>query len=632
VSNQTTDSNGTITLYFDTTTGGGGFPGLFGNGGTGGAGGTGATGGDGGSAGAGGTGGTGGTGGAGGNNGTGVPLGGNGGDGGTGGWGGQGGNGGGGGAGGNNGNGGAGGAGGTGGTGGTGGVGGFGGTGGNGGDGGMGGTGGNGGGGNAGTGSPGGGGSPEGGTGGSGGFRGGNAAPITASGPGITNGNGDLNAGKTVTLTLTFSENVTVDTAHRLPYLTLNDGGRAFYTSGSGTNTLTFTYVVKRGENTSDLSVTGYGPTAAFTDANGNALSLSSVIGAIPGTLQIDTKAPLVTEHLANDAGVSATDRITNNATLAGTGDAGATVMLMDGATLIGITTADSNGNWAITPVGLADGRHRITASETDAAGNTGTASLSFKLDTDQPTVTQDVSARTGSDLVTGETDRIRLDFSEKVSVNAADAPELLLDDGGVATYDAARSTGTTLAFDYTVAAGQTTTDLSVIGFESASSSAITDLAGNAANLRHAGAAFNLQVNNTGAPGGGGGVRETLSINGNGVLELFGSASENVNFAPGSTGLLKLDMAEGFGGTVAGLAPGNAIDLADLGYTGNALPSYMAFAPGSGVLAVAEGASIDRITLLGNYAAGTFTASADGHGGTLVTENPLVAAPPHAGG
>ena len=66
--------------------------------------------------------------------------------------------------------------------------------------------------------------------------------------------NGDLNAGKTVTLTLNMSEAVTV--AGGTPTLTLNDGGTATYTSGSGTNALTFSYTVGAGQNTSDLAVT----------------------------------------------------------------------------------------------------------------------------------------------------------------------------------------------------------------------------------------------------------------------------------------------------------------------------------------------------------------------------------------
>ena len=53
---------------------------------------------------------------------------------------------------------------------------------------------------------------------------------------------GDLDAGKTVTLTLNLSEAVTV--AGGTPTLTLNDGGTATYTGGSGTSALTFSYTV----------------------------------------------------------------------------------------------------------------------------------------------------------------------------------------------------------------------------------------------------------------------------------------------------------------------------------------------------------------------------------------------------
>ena len=40
------------------------------------------------------------------------------------------------------------------------------------------------------------------------------------------------------------------------PTLTLNDGGTATYTGGSGTNALTFSYTVGAGQNTADLAVT----------------------------------------------------------------------------------------------------------------------------------------------------------------------------------------------------------------------------------------------------------------------------------------------------------------------------------------------------------------------------------------
>ena len=56
---------------------------------------------------------------------------------------------------------------------------------------------------------------------------------VATSGNGIANGNGDLDAGNTVTLTITFSENVTVTGGN--PTMKLNGGGTATYAGGSGT-------------------------------------------------------------------------------------------------------------------------------------------------------------------------------------------------------------------------------------------------------------------------------------------------------------------------------------------------------------------------------------------------------------
>ena len=58
------------------------------------------------------------------------------------------------------------------------------------------------------------------------------------------------------------SEAVTVNTTGGTPTLTLNDGGTATYTAGSGTNALTFSYTVGAGQNTADLTVTASTPTA----------------------------------------------------------------------------------------------------------------------------------------------------------------------------------------------------------------------------------------------------------------------------------------------------------------------------------------------------------------------------------
>ncbi len=59
--------------------------------------------------------------------------------------------------------------------------------------------------------------------------------------------------------------------------------------------------------------------------------------------------------------------------------------------------TAGSTGKWTFTPTGLADGAHSLIASETDAAGKTGSAQVSLTLDTAVPVVT---AARTWDTLL----------------------------------------------------------------------------------------------------------------------------------------------------------------------------------------------------------------------------------------
>ena len=111
--------------------------------------------------------------------------------------------------------------------------------------------------------------------------------------------NGDLNAGKVVTITLNMTENVTVNTAGGTPTLTLNDGGTATYVSGTGSNALVFSYTVLAGQNTPDLMETAVNLNGAtITDGAGNAANLS-LAGLPQGSPQIDTTAPTVSSVTA---------------------------------------------------------------------------------------------------------------------------------------------------------------------------------------------------------------------------------------------------------------------------------------------------------------------------------------------
>ena len=116
---------------------------------------------------------------------------------------------------------------------------------------------------------------------------------------------------------------------------------------------------------------------------------LSAALATFTG-LQIDTTAPVAPTitSFSTDSGVVG-DHITNDntLTLTGTAEANSTVKVYDGATLLGSATANGSGAWSYTTAALANGAHSLTATATDAAGNTGAAStaLAVTIDTTAP-------------------------------------------------------------------------------------------------------------------------------------------------------------------------------------------------------------------------------------------------------
>ena len=186
----------------------------------------------------------------------------------------------------------------------------------------------------------------------------------------------DDDAGKTLIFTLNMSEIVNVTGT---PTLTLNDGGVASYVSGSGTNALTFSYMVAAGQNTSALAISAMNlpNSAAINDIYGTAASLSGALTTFSG-LQIDTTAP-VAPVISADA-VSGSTVILN-----GTAEANSTVTVFDGTTALGTAATNAGGTWSYTAGALSNGSHGFTATATDVAGNTGTASQAFNLSLGTP-------------------------------------------------------------------------------------------------------------------------------------------------------------------------------------------------------------------------------------------------------
>lgn len=137
--------------------------------------------------------------------------------------------------------------------------------------------------------------------------------------------------------------------------------------------------------------------TATATDAAGNVGSASPTF-----TLNVDTVAPgLITgltvyDDVAPDLGYLTSGNITNDTkpTFSGVAEAGSTVNIYDGTTVIGTTTAGANGSWTWTPTNaLSTGLHSFTFTATDAAGNEGLKTPVFTLTIDPSIGTQILNA-----------------------------------------------------------------------------------------------------------------------------------------------------------------------------------------------------------------------------------------------
>jgi len=121
--------------------------------------------------------------------------------------------------------------------------------------------------------------------------------------------------------------------------------------------------------------------TATATDASSNTSAAS-----VPNTFTIDSVAPdaPVIQTPADGSSTSDTTPL-----ITGTAEANSdvTVYDTDGTTVLCTTTADGTGAWSCTSASLTEGPHTITATSTDAAGNTSPAdSVTFTVDTTAPT------------------------------------------------------------------------------------------------------------------------------------------------------------------------------------------------------------------------------------------------------
>ncbi len=149
--------------------------------------------------------------------------------------------------------------------------------------------------------------------------------------------------------------------------------------------------------------------------------------------------------------------------------------------------TADSFDSTSVA--GVASGVSAMDLREMDVLGFTPATAAGAA-----PTLIS-VTASPGTGIeTTGAVVTLTVTMSEAVTVTGG-TPALSLNDGGSATYDAARSTGATLVFDYAVRADQSTTALAVTALNT-NGAVIGDSNGNAASFAGVQTSFaGLEVN-----------------------------------------------------------------------------------------------------------------------------------------
>ncbi len=327
-----------------------------------------------------------------------------------------------------------------------------------------------------------------------------NAAPyVTAFDASPSVNTSSYGVGEALTITATVSQLVQAGSHFTA---TLDDGGTVVLsTVGAGT-TLTGTYTVGAGQNSTDLTVASFN-TGNVADIAGNnmtstALPTGSNIADTNGIV-IDTTAPTVTSFADLTPAGSPTNatslvyEVTFSEAVTGvdTADfhASGSTATVTNVHAVNASTYDvtvSGGNLS-SYTGTETLGFAVVPTITDAVVHTPnalavhTASASYTVDHTPPTILAFHTVDPGPGL-DGDTNSyalngvIHLEAVASETVTAGSTFNVTLDTGAVVTLTAAAN-GTTLTGDYTVGAGQQTLDLTVSSFTAGS---VTDLAGNA--------------------------------------------------------------------------------------------------------------------------------------------------------
>ncbi|OFX29031.1 MAG: hypothetical protein A2W92_05345, partial [Bacteroidetes bacterium GWA2_42_15] len=398
--------------------------------------------------------------------------------------------------------------------------------------------------------------------------------------------NGSYNAGDAITINVSFNFAVTVTGT---PQLTLETGttDRVInYSSGTGSNTLVFTYTVQSGDTSNDLDYTA--TNSLFT--NGGTIRNSGIDAILtlpsPGasgslgankSIVIDTTNPTATVVLDDSAlrlGETATVTITFSEAVTGFTNADLTV---PNGTLTSVSSSDGGITYTATftpSSSVEDATNVIVLDNTgvvDAAGNAGagtTNSDNFTIETTVPTINNVTSTKADGTYGIGEEISITVTFSEAVTVTGT--PQLELETGPVdrtVNYTSGTTTNT-LTFSYTTQAGDESSDLDykATGSLALNSGTIKDAAGNNATLTLAtpGAAGSIGANKAiviqAFP------TVTLSVGSSGIAEDAGTSTITATLSQTSSQAVTVSLA--YSGTAT-----NGIDYNSTASTSITIPA-----------------------------------------------------------
>ena len=325
---------------------------------------------------------------------------------------------------------------------------------------------------------------------------------------------GSYAAGETIDIQLGLTEVVTVDTTSGTPTLKLELGATdrtASYQSGTGTNELTFRYVVQAGDLSSDLDYHATDPfklnSGTIKDGDGNNVITTLPTAGSAGSLSsveaiiIDASPPTISSAAANAGTKTVTLTMSEAVTgspangdfsvLVGSATNAATAVSVSG-TSVTLTVTNVIANDATVTVGYTQ-NSTSSSQMKDTAGNAvatlSTAkSVTVTNDATAPTISSVTSSSTDATYKIGDTVNVQAVFSEAVVVTTASGtPQLTLETG---TSDRAVSytsgSGTdTLVFAYTVQSTDVSSDLDYKGTTSLAlnNGTIKDLAGNTATI-----------------------------------------------------------------------------------------------------------------------------------------------------